>query len=51
MYLGIAFSPVCSVEMFDAGCLTFYIQKMGNILADFVHSFRPAAQMVTVSGK
>lgn len=25
--------------------------KMGNILADFVHSFRPAAQMVTVSGR
>lgn len=31
--------------------LTFSIQKMGNILADFVHSFRPAAQMVTVSSK
>lgn len=31
--------------------IPFYLQKMGNILANFVHSFRPAAQMVTVSGK
>jgi len=28
----------------------FFVQKLGQLLADFVQTFRPAAKMVSIAG-